>query len=90
MFGVIVGDFDFFGDGVATGDAGVARSKTRVVDLLTSAVAEGLASEPIVAVARLAWGAIATVFTGLARHIGALECPSLEAVFGSLLLSGGW
>lgn len=86
----VVRDLDFLGDGVTAGDAGVTRSESRVVDTLALGAAEGVAGEPIVAVASLARGAIAAVVTTLTTNVGAGESASLEAGFGSLLLGDGW
>ena len=51
---------------------------------------EPIASEPIISPACLICGTVGAVATSLARDICAIKCPSLETVFGSLLLDIGW
>lgn len=90
---VVVWDFDFLRNGVATGDSCLAGVQWSAIHALTGAVAIGIkciASEPVIAPARLTFSAVRIVTTGLACNICTFQFTLQEAVFGSLFLFIGW
>lgn len=82
-------DANLLADSIPARDGGGARIDRRAVDALAPTVLERLAGKPVVPPARLALRAVGAKPAVLPAHIRAAQCPRLEAILGSLLLSVG-
>lgn len=84
--GEVGGDLDLGADGVPACNRGVARVERRVIDTLALCPVKGLAREPVVAPAVLAFAAVGTVVAGLAVDTCAWQESGLKAILSGLLL----
>lgn len=93
MSRVVVWNFDFLRNRIATGDSCLTGVQWRTIHALAAPLAvgvESIAGEPVVAPAWLISSAVRTVSTGLSRNICAFQLTLQETVFGSLFLGIGW
>ena len=91
MLRLELGKLDLLGNGIATGDGGLAGAELGIVDTLALGVLGGLvavAGEPVLVLAAILLAVLADGAV-LAVDVGALQEALLEAVLGLLLLRLG-